>query len=585
VMIRATMQSGAAHALMLVSTSKGLAFQRRTTSGALSTHTSGGMFTAPRWVKLARTGNVIAASVSADGRSWVLVGRETFAMPSSVLVGLAASSHDRTRLATGTFDNVTVSTSTAPPTGLPRLQVAPNARFLEQAGSGRHVFYLADTPWSIFKRLRRADVDLYLADCVAKGFNAIQAVALWNWGPGAARNAYGHQPLALANNRYDPARILTTPGNDPADPVAYDYWDHVDYVLDRAEAHGLYVMLEPTWGNYVSGTTSYAFDMSSNIFTVGNARTYGEFLGNRYGHRRNVMWMLGGDRSPVYPNGDFRPVWRSMAEGIGRGATGQLLTWDQPHPAWNDLLMTYQPTRRDDPGSSRWFHTDAWLDFNGIEAEYHNIWTRLRTDWNRPFTKPVAIVEARYEDELSTDNILFVGAFKQRYQLYHSLLAGSAGYAYGHHSIWQMLTTGKTWQMALDDPGRVSMKTVRQLLAAFSDSELFNRVPDQTLLDGTIGGATTEDLLLAMRGGDGRVALVYSTNGRDIRLNVARLAAGTADAYWFSPRTGRHYNSAGSEVAGAFAQVTTGPGRPIAVFNPPGAAGPDGDWVLRLRVR
>jgi hypothetical protein len=247
--------------------------------------------------------------------------------------------------------------------------------------------------------------------------------------------------------------------------------------------------------------------------------------------------------------------------------------------------MTYHATRRDDPGSSRWFHTDAWLDFNGVQAEYHNIWTRIRTDWSRVPTKPTAIVEPRYEDELSTDNILFVGAFKQRYQLYHALLAAAAGYAYGHDSIWEMLTTGNTWQMALNAPGRISMKPVRQLLAAFSDSELFNRVLDQTLLDGSIGGATTEDLLLAMRGSDGRFALVYSTNGRDIRLNAARLATGTADAYWFSPRTGRQYNSAGSEIAGAFAQVATGAGSPIAVFNPPGTPGPDNDWVLRLRVR
>jgi len=113
VMIRATTQPGSAHAFMLVSTAKGLAFQRRTVAGGVSTHTSGGAGTAPRWVKLTRVGQTITASASVDGRTWTLVGRDTFTMPSSVLVGLAATSNDVTRLATGTFAHVALSTPPA----------------------------------------------------------------------------------------------------------------------------------------------------------------------------------------------------------------------------------------------------------------------------------------------------------------------------------------------------------------------------------------------------------------------------------------------------------------------------------------
>jgi hypothetical protein len=390
-------------------------------------------------------------------------------------------------------------------------------------------------------------------------------------------NAYGDRPLGMTSGAYDPTRILITPGSDPADSAAYDYWDHVDYVFDRAEAHGLYVALHPTWGNYVSGVTSYAFDMSSNIFTVANARSFGEFIGRRYGRRPNIIWMLGGDRAAVYPNGDFRPVWRSMAEGIGRGVTDQALTWDRVHSGWDQLLMTYQATRRDDPGSSRWFHADAWLDFNGIQAEYHNITSRLLRDWNRVPVKPAAILEPRYEDELSTDQIVFTGGFKQRYQLYYGLLGGAAGYAYGHKSIWGFLTTDKTWKVALNDPGRSAMKFGRRLLDGLSNSELLGRVPDQSLLDGAVGSAKTEDLLVAMRGGTGRFALVYSANGRDIRLNLAKLATGTADAVWISPRTGAVTRAAGP--------IATGSGAAIAVFNPPGSPGAGNDWVLKVTLR
>ena len=123
VMIRASTASNAAHAFMLVSSGKGLAFQRRTATGAASLHTSGGSGTAPRWVRLSRSGNVIAAAVSADGASWTAVGSDTFAMPSDVLVGLAVSSHQPSVLATGVFDSVLVeaggSVPPPPPPTLP----------------------------------------------------------------------------------------------------------------------------------------------------------------------------------------------------------------------------------------------------------------------------------------------------------------------------------------------------------------------------------------------------------------------------------------------------------------------------------
>jgi hypothetical protein len=593
VMIRATLAANSAHAFMLVSTAKGVAFQRRRTAGGLSTNTSRAG-SAPRWVRLTRAGTVITASVSADGRAWTVVGSDSFAgLPSTVLVGLGASSHDTTRLATGTFANisVTAASSGAPNPGddpnsgssASALAVAPNGRFLRDRNSGKPVFYFADTAWGIFKRLTRAEVDAYLQDCVDKGFNAIQGVALWQITNGG--NAHGDRPLGMTNTKYDPAKIITTPGNNPANAVEYDYWDHVDYIIDKAAEKGLYVGFEPTWGNYVSGTTTYATNMSSNIFTTQNARTFGEFLGRRYGNRPNIIWMLGGDRSAVYPNGDFRGVWRSLAEGIGRGVTGEPLAWNEAHSGWDQLLMTYHSQRRDDPGSSIWFHDDAWLSFNSTQVEYDEILRHVQTDWNAQPTKPILVIEGRYEDATSTDYIKFVGAFKQRYQLYHSFMAGSLGFAYGHTRIWDFRTTDKTWKTALNDPGRLAMKTFWRLLNGLADAQVANRVPDQALIDGAVGSATSEDLLVSMRDTSRKLALVYSTNGRDIRLNAAKLAAGTADAYWFSPRTGRFHDNAGNVIAGPFGTVATGSGAPIKVFNPPGAAGADNDWILKVVVR
>ncbi|MGH9409363.1 MAG: Ig-like domain-containing protein, partial [Vicinamibacterales bacterium] len=109
VMIRGSLSPSSAQAFMLVSYAKGVAFQRRTSDGNTSVSTAGSTSTAPRWVRLARTGSTISAYESADGSSWTLVGSDTFAMGGTVFMGLAVSSHIAGTLATGTFDNVSNS--------------------------------------------------------------------------------------------------------------------------------------------------------------------------------------------------------------------------------------------------------------------------------------------------------------------------------------------------------------------------------------------------------------------------------------------------------------------------------------------
>ncbi len=112
VMIRASLDANSAQAFMLVSYSKGLAFQRRTVTGGTSTSTPGVLASAPYWVRLDRAGDVFTAFQSPDGVTWTQVGTETIPMGAAgtpVYIGLGVSSHTTTATATGVFDNVTVT--------------------------------------------------------------------------------------------------------------------------------------------------------------------------------------------------------------------------------------------------------------------------------------------------------------------------------------------------------------------------------------------------------------------------------------------------------------------------------------------
>jgi phosphatidylserine/phosphatidylglycerophosphate/cardiolipin synthase-like enzyme len=108
VMVRGSLSSSSAHAFMLVSAGKGVAFQRRTAGGGTSTSTAGSLSTAPRWVKLTRTGSTLTAYESADGNTWQKIGSDTIALGSTAYIGLAVSSHVNGVLCTATFDHVTV---------------------------------------------------------------------------------------------------------------------------------------------------------------------------------------------------------------------------------------------------------------------------------------------------------------------------------------------------------------------------------------------------------------------------------------------------------------------------------------------
>ncbi|GEM_PF-1291116 len=120
VMIRETLNANSKHAMMVLTPGNGLAFQRRTSTGGSSYHTSGGSASAPYWVKLVRSGNTFTAYKSSDGTNWTQVGSETISMAASVYVGLAVTSHNDGTLCTATLDNVSVGGGASPtPTPTP----------------------------------------------------------------------------------------------------------------------------------------------------------------------------------------------------------------------------------------------------------------------------------------------------------------------------------------------------------------------------------------------------------------------------------------------------------------------------------
>jgi regulation of enolase protein 1 (concanavalin A-like superfamily) len=110
-MVRASTAADSAHVSLFAtpSSTNGVAFQRRQTTGTYSLHTAGPNLAPGVWLRLTRSGGTITASYRrTSGESWTTIGSESSAaLGNSVLVGLAVTSHADGSLATAVFDNVT----------------------------------------------------------------------------------------------------------------------------------------------------------------------------------------------------------------------------------------------------------------------------------------------------------------------------------------------------------------------------------------------------------------------------------------------------------------------------------------------
>jgi hypothetical protein len=436
---------------------------------------------------------------------------------------------------------------------LPKLKVSDNKRFLVTE-KGQPFFYLADTAWELFHRLDRKQAIQYLDTRAAQQFNVVQAVALAELQGITDPNAYGDLPLV----NKDPTKPATTPGVNPNNKDQYDYWDHVDYIVDQANARGLYIAMLPSWGAWVN--TGGAKD--ERILTVQNGQSLGEFLGKRYANK-GVIWVMGGDRTAT----GYEDVWRAIARGVAIGVSGK--------EDYDAVLMTFHP--RGAETSSTWFHNEPWLDFNMHQTghglgEKTEVWNRIAKDYALMPTKPVLDGEPLYEDHpLAFRAREFGYSFDAhiRQRAWWDVFSGACGHTYGNHSVWQMFAPGRQringpllyWDEAIHRPGAAQMKHLRRLIEA---RPYLSRVPDVSLVADVLNGL---DRIAATRG-DG-YALIYSAQGRKFTVQMDKMGATRLIGHWYNPRTGN------AEKIGEF------DGSGAREFTPP-SEGFGSDWVLVL---
>lgn len=461
------------------------------------------------------------------------------------------------------------------------LRVSADSRYLVNT-DGTPFFYLADTAWALFQNLNQAEDLTYLQDREAKQFDVVHATILAS--SPTTSSQYGQTALLRTNPNlaYDP---VTNPF-DPTKPNPA-FFDQVDFVVDEARQHGLYVALMPTWGTNVGGTYS--------IFNTSNAFSYGQYLGQRYGDS-HVIWLLGGDVSAA----GNEAIWSAMAKGIESGSQ-------------NTGLISYHPSAGS--SSTDWFAGASWLSFDMIQSghsrnrpEPTSEYQLVANDYALTPTMPVIDGESGYEnipeglynvrgggtrtpyDTVPQDQKL--NDYDVRTKAYWSTFSGAFGYVYGANGVTQFTKAGitgswiwdpgMTWDQAINLPGATEMGYLRSLIESRPKNL---RMPDESMIVSDPG--LKYDRIVSMRASDGSYAMVYSTSGKRFTVDMTKLSGTTVNAWWFNPRTGEatlagQYSASGTQE---FIPPTSGPGidpPPPNDLNDPNTAVEGQDWVLVL---
>jgi hypothetical protein len=389
--------------------------------------------------------------------------------------------------------------------------------------NGEDWYWLGDTGWSLFQELNREDAEYYFSTRASQGFTVIQAVVVMGWNRDwNDENAYGHPPFHDGD------------ANRPNDA----FWKHADWLIKKAQDHGLYMALLPAWGSYWGDEAMIE---------------YAQWITNRYKDYENIIWVNGGDRKV----GEDKELFNQI---------GCVFETDE------DALTTFHP-RGGDP-SSKHFHKEKWLDFNMQQSSHGRLDIRaddqVDLDLAKMPTKPTLNGEPNYEDHcVGWQKDCALGTFDAhdvRQQGYWTVFAGATGITYGHVHVWDFYHGGNVedgtldWKVELKDPGAVQMGYLASLMMSRPHK---GRAPAQKILTDESPGGMKQRAIM----GDG-YAFVYTSQGREMHVDLDALPWSRKKAWWFNPRKGKVRRIRNVSDSGSYR------------FDPPGKPGNDKDWVL-----
>jgi len=389
------------------------------------------------------------------------------------------------------------------------LKLSSNGRYLVDQNN-TPVFLTGDAPQLLFVQISSSDVDTYLADRSARGFNA-----LWVY------------PIDRVDQNSAPKNFNGNPPFDGAEFTNMDaaYWANVDSVLTKIQSHGMIAFMNVA---FVGLTPAGGYQSQLLASSDATLTAYGAFLGNRYKNFNNIVWVLGGDADPSV-SGLYSKL-SDIANGIKSADTNHLITLEACRACSPGNQSSINAYGGSPPAfiNLNWVYNTQPTVVAGCQAGYASLSTALPMmgeDW--------------YELEHS------ITGFLSRQEGYWEILSGCyLGRLFGNGPIWTLNATngGNTspsWQSQLNSAGSVGQQFLGQLMRS---REHWLMAPDTTHTVLTAGFGSGSTLSVAARSTDGQTIIAYLSDGNATAktINMSKIASSssTAKAWWYNPQTG-----------------------------------------------
>lgn len=433
------------------------------------------------------------------------------------------------------------------------LKVSGNGHYIEKL-DGTPFLYLGDLDWVINMKYSDAEIDALLADRQTNGFTVIAAAPAPDWGSvnDDRKDYYGNSPFI----------------NDDITQFNAAYWNRWRGIADKCANRGLYLAL--TYGG--PGVGAYSPWYADTDY---KRYEYGRKIGDTFKDKTNVIFINSEDK-----DGDAGvgvDGWRIMAEGVADGANG--VNNFNGSADYSTTFMSFHPDGPYGSGglyncaSSVWFHTDSWLDVNGIQTWAYNseIYSAVNADYNKTNpVKPVILLEAGFEAfdySPYTPYGSYITPHDVRVSAFHTYFAGGAGYTYAHGYSFQQ---GYSVYDYINSVGAQHMKVLKDFM---SSREWWKFVPDQGIISSGVDSGVNRKV--AVKSTDGDECYVYypTVSSANIRMNCITTNS-NVDATWFDPRNG-NTQSAGIYTTSQTVSLTPPSSWEDAVlFMKAGSAGP-----------
>ncbi len=418
------------------------------------------------------------------------------------------------------------------------LKVSGNGRYLVDQ-KDRPFLVVGDTPWSLMVQPAISDIERYLADRQARGFNSIIV------------NLIEHKFCSNPPKTRSGLAPFDRPG-DLSTPNRH-YFDFAHEVVQKANALGIVVWLAPAYLGAGGGDEGFFQDMKAG--GKQKLRDYGAFVGERFNDLPNIIWVLGGDYTP-----DTRDRWTvtELAEGIH--------SRDARH------LMTVHNSPENSAASV--YGQESWLTVDAVYSYERTLFRPVLAEYAVEPARPYVLIESTYEGEHKATPDLI------RRQAYWAMLGGACGQFLGNNPLWHFDGPGlyavkQTWQEALDSTGS---RDISRLASLFQSLPWHQLRPEENHSIVTLGYGKDVATALTAQTVDRRLSVTYvpsiGTERRELIVDSSRFA-GPVSVRWRNPT-----------IAGVTpAEVSVLPNEGTHRLLTPGDNGTGAnDWVLLLKA-